>query len=188
MGCDIHTIVEIKIKDEWFGLIECPKEFKDRNYPLFAFLAKVRGNFNNKGFSPKGAPVDISEKAQKELIDKWESDLHSVSFLTLQELEESDKSDYTAVKCKVPKSFYSEFLRLGGILPAGMEAERTKPDSIITCIQEKIEPTMIVRWQPTKDETQKYPLFTGINELKEIAKKHNIKSSENIRIVFGFDN
>lgn len=37
MGCDIHTVVEIKNENgNWIGIDEVPKEFSDRNYSTFA--------------------------------------------------------------------------------------------------------------------------------------------------------
>ena len=188
MGCDIHTVVEIKRNGKWEGFEETPEEFCDRNYSLFAFLADVRNNFNTKGFKPKGFPQDFSEMTKKELLEDWQDDLHSASYLTLKELDECDKSDYYAEKCKIVKDFYDKFIELGGKLPEVMEIEKTKPKSFVSCIQESFEPTVVVKWQPNNEKIKKYPLFKGIEELKIIAKKFDISDYENIRIVFGFDN
>lgn len=65
MGCDIHTVVELKKGNEWVGIDELPEEFNERNYSTFAFLANVRNRFNTKGFEPKGYPSDMSEKSKK---------------------------------------------------------------------------------------------------------------------------
>lgn len=188
MGCDIHTIVEVKKENTWVGLEECPKEFCDRNYSLFAFLADVRNSFNTKGFNTKGFPEDMSEQSRK-LEEKWDSDMHSKSHLTLKELIESDKSDYCSQKCRIVGAFWQKFKELGGVLPDGMEVEENfKVSSIVDAISLAYCPEVIVKWQLPEEDIKKYPLITGIEALKEIAEKEQVKDYENIRIVFGFDN
>lgn len=113
MGCDIHTIVEIKVAPNkgighWHkvGRYYTIKTFRgelhiehlwynDRNYNEFAMLADVR---NGRGFAgvekvrgfvpiaePRGTPTDASEEASKLAIE-WAADGHSHSWLTLREL------------------------------------------------------------------------------------------------------
>ena len=189
MGCDIHTVVEIKnANGNWIGIDEVPKEFSDRNYSTFAFLADVRNSFNTKGFKPKGWPEDMSE-ISKEMKEKWEDDGHSPSFLTLKELDEFDKSDYCATKCKIVAAFYDKFKELGGVLPEGMSVEEPEGGgSIMEILAQSMCPDVIIKW-PMPEAAQKETLiFKGIEALKEIAKKSNIDNFENIRIVFCFDN
>lgn len=189
MGCDIHTVVEIKNADgNWIGLDEVPKQFNDRNYSTFAFLADVRNRFNTKGFKPKGWPEDMSE-ITKQLKEKWDGDSHSESFLTLKELDEFDKSDYYSAKCRVVGDFYEKFKELGGVLPKGMKVEeKVISNSIFEIIGQAICPDVIVKWDVSEDVKKETPVFEGIEALKEIAKKNNIDNFENIRIVFCFDN
>lgn len=188
MGCDIHTIVEIKKENTWIGVEECPSEFCERNYSLFAFLAGVRNSFNTKGFEAKGFPEDMSEKARA-LEQEWGSDLHSKSFLNLKELEEANKSDYCSQKCRIVRAFWDKFKELGGVLPVGMEIEENfKVSSIIDALSLAYCPEVIIKWQSSKEEQKNFPLFRGIENLKAIALKNNIDNYENIRIVFGFDN
>ncbi len=188
MGCDIHTIVEIKKENTWVGLEECLQEFSSRNYALFAFLAGVRNSFNTKGFKTKGFPEDMS-KESRELEQKWDGDMHSKSYLTLKELEESDKSDHYSHKCRIVRAFWEKFKELGGILPDGMEVEEDfKVDSIIDAMQLAFCPEVIVKWQSSEKEQKEFALYKGIEALKEIAEKEQIKNHEDIRIVFGFDN
>ena len=187
MGCDIHTIVEIKKENTWVGLDECPNEFDERNYSLFAFLAGVRNSFNTKGFKPKGFPDDMSEKARKEFEN--DSDLHSKSYLTLKELDYADKKDAYAHKCRIVGAFWEKFKELGGQLPDGMEVEENfKVTSIIDALHLAYCPKVIIKWQPSEEEIKKYDLYKGIESLKKIAKNNNIDNYENIRIVFCFDN
>ena len=90
MGCDIHMIVEEKINGKWVA-VSIPSGFMsssnwhqppclDRNYQRFSALAGVRGT----GPSPRGAPVDASETTMA-LIDEWDIDGHSHSYLPLDE-------------------------------------------------------------------------------------------------------
>ncbi len=183
MGCDIHTIVEIKKEDKWEKIKELPEVFDTRNYSVFAFLAGVRNSFNTQGFKAKGLPDDVSDKTFFEC-----EDYHSHSYLTLEELVQKDKTDYCSVKCKIIKEFYDKFIELGGVLPVGMVMEQEKPSGIVDALRYSLEPTVLVKWQPPKEEIQDYPIFKGIDSLKEIAKKYKITNFADIRIVFAFDN
>lgn len=188
MGCDIHTVVEIKKENTWVGLEECPKEFCKRNYSLFAFLANVRNAFNTKGFEPKGFPDDMSEMA-KELKEEFDGDSHSESYLTLKELDDVDKKDAFAHKCRIVRAFWEKFKELGGKLPDGMEVEEDfKVNSIVDAMQLAMCPEVIIKWQSSEEEIKEYVLYQGIEALKEIAKQNNIENYEDIRIVFCFDN
>jgi hypothetical protein len=63
MGCSIHIVTEIKKGEKWEYVPEIPKALDDRNYSLFAFIAKgVRDSFNSEGFEKRGLPEDISAK------------------------------------------------------------------------------------------------------------------------------
>lgn len=187
MGCDIHTVVEIKKGTEWIGIDEVPEEFDKRSYNVFAFLANVRNSFNTQGFNPKGFPDDMSEKAKKEFEN--DIDLHSKSYLTLKELNDADKSDYYSIKCRITKVFWEKFKELGGQLPDGMEVEEDfKVDSIVDALRLSIYPEVIIKWQIPEEEQKETTLYAGIEALKEIATKNNINNFENIRIVFCFDN
>lgn len=187
MGCDIHTIVEIKKQNKWIGLEECPEEFNERNYSTFAFLANVRNRFNTKGFEPKGKPVEMSEESSK-LFEKWEDDGHSQSYLTLKELDEFDKSDYYSRKCRVVGEFIKMLKEFGGTIPEQMKIEEIKATSFLDVIEMSFCPDVIVKWQAPESEQKETPLNKGIESLKKIAKKNEIENFEDIRIVFVFDN
>lgn len=111
MGCDAHPFVEIKgvRSDKWrykeskrgwwrkrelhgWSYEELEKHrpsyinfFGTRNYWLFGLIADVR---NGMGFTPlfpsRGIPDDADTKTKKMIED--DSDLHSVTYFTLQEL------------------------------------------------------------------------------------------------------
>lgn len=65
--------------------------YSGRNYTLFAWLADVR-NYRD-GLEPladpRGVPEDAS-KGWKKYVKKWDCDLHSKSYFTLQELIDSE--------------------------------------------------------------------------------------------------
>lgn len=81
MGCDIHGVVERKVKDRWItiNILQVATPARARNYPRFAALAGVRGD----GPEPRGIPDDVSETA-KCLIDDIGADGHSHSWEPLQ--------------------------------------------------------------------------------------------------------
>ncbi len=92
MGCDIHGCIEKKIGDKWVMIerLTYEEKAKNRNYYVFAELASIRGESNNK---PKGVPVDVSEGTQYH-IDYWGSDGHSHSWHTLEDTLEIYKDKY----------------------------------------------------------------------------------------------
>lgn len=107
MGCDIHLTVEQEVGGRWTLLHKTPwgrkafpevywtdsrgfkhswpnaRYFNSRNYPLFAFLAQVRGN-DPDGFRPRDLPVDSPCR----YVTRPKMDLgdHSFSHLYLEEL------------------------------------------------------------------------------------------------------
>jgi len=123
MGCDIHLNLEEKITrdDEtlwvdrnFYARNEYYPKYKDdgeneftpywsgesdkRNYLLFAILANVRNDGSITPIAePRGLPADmnsyIAEKAKS-----WEDDGHSMSYFTLQELEDAN-DDYEILPC-----------------------------------------------------------------------------------------
>jgi hypothetical protein len=112
--------------DRWEKVgAEFPSEYKEgektdepyegRNYRLFGFLADVR---NGSGFGgidtgdavkpiamPRGVPDDASPE-YKEIVDEWDSDGHSHSWLTLKELREADWDTTLTLRGIVPGEVY----------------------------------------------------------------------------------
>jgi hypothetical protein len=92
MGCDIHAYVEIKTKGKWHYGGVAPI---GRRYGVFGAMTngQVRGDDAGLGFDPKGLPEDVSEVV-KESSDRWDTDVHSHSYLTSAELMKlKDKFD-----------------------------------------------------------------------------------------------
>lgn len=103
MGCDIHSIAEVRKDGIWtavtaevFPLSEWDREYfkKDcdsspfnwRSYSVFAFLAGVRNYDCCEPLAEgRGMPEDASKEV-KELEEFWKGDSHSHSYVTLQEL------------------------------------------------------------------------------------------------------
>lgn len=115
MGCDIHIMAEVKRNGKWeknvkeiFGnpwhdkdnlqwgpeLVDTPPD--GRNYDWFSVLANVRNGYGfagvrtGSGFDvisePKGVPKDASPE-WLEVVERWSVDMHSKSWLTVDELE-----------------------------------------------------------------------------------------------------
>lgn len=118
-------------------------------------------------------------------VDFTCEDFHSHSYLTLKELQDFDYEDYASAKCKVVKAFMTKFFELGGKLPNGMSVEDSEPQDIRDILAEAIEPRVVVKWK--NQDVEDLPVLNGIKELEKIAKQYNIES-EDIRIVFAFDN
>jgi hypothetical protein len=92
MGCDIHMVLERKHGLKWIA-VDTFKSHEasyskgytspsatSRNYARFAALANVRGD----GPEPRGIPADISDTTAM-LLEDWEGDAHSMSWLPLGE-------------------------------------------------------------------------------------------------------
>ena len=68
MGCDIHMITQIKKDGHWQYIPEIPRRYACRWYPIFAFLAQVRGVCKN-GFIARGLPDDLGETRYRQWTD-----------------------------------------------------------------------------------------------------------------------
>lgn len=145
----------------------------------------------------------FDEFAQKKYIDEWNEeaqdygywgvdfdcpDFHTPSYITLKEFEDADYSDYTLIKYKIPKKFYQTFIDCGGVMPSKFKIEESSIGDLRDVFSEALSPTVTVGWQNDDVADKQYPVFEGIKELKEIAQKYEITNSEDIRIVFAFDN
>lgn len=145
----------------------------------------------------------FDEFAQKKYIDEWNEeaqdygywgvnfdspDYHTPSYISLKEFEDADYSDYTLKKYKISSVFYQAFIDKGGILPSEFKVEKSGIGDLSDVFAEALSPTVMVGWRDDYITDKKYPIFAGIRELEDIAKKYGITNSEDIRIVFAFDN
>lgn len=125
MGCDIHNKCEIKRNNKWElntdKVFPNPwykkgsehewqkEEFQDepdssRNYDWFAILADVRNGYGVAGIStgsgfdviaePRGVPEDASD-GWKEMVEDWGRDMHSHSYLTIEDFDNFDWNQFT---------------------------------------------------------------------------------------------
>lgn len=100
--------IEISAKHAKWG-------YGQRNYYMFSVLANVRGN--GALYEPRGVPQDISP-IMRTHIDRWASDGHSHSYLSLDEFKEClDVIDTTE------ESSYSYIYRLAAEWLAKEQAE-----------------------------------------------------------------
>lgn len=89
MGCDIHGAIEYyaKHRDRWNHERNITV---DRWYNLFGVLAGVRNYVNAIPIAePKGLPKDI-DYITEDHFEVWIYNAHSMSWLTLRELQEYD--------------------------------------------------------------------------------------------------
>lgn len=206
MGCDIHIHVEYKryvdgeikwICGDYFtinpyhGVLENEPEYcvvdfcGGRNYDRFATLANVR-NYGNTPYidDPRGLPDDVTRDVYKASA-RWGCDAHSHSYFTLKEL-----LDY--------QSDIEPLRQRGMISPDAQKAFDERgilPD-------EWCQWTNQAGWAFREWETENTVLIPLIDELKKRADELFIiydflwesdparayELSDNIRIVFWFDN
>jgi hypothetical protein len=86
MGCDIHAHAEKRNERGRWIEVAIDEPFSNRNYGVYGFLADVRNYSAVPPLAkPRGLPRDVSS-AVKEASDGWDSDGHSHSWLSLEEL------------------------------------------------------------------------------------------------------
>ena len=205
MGTDIHCFVEKRNKKGVWEQItgfetswgtDAVSPLEHRNYDMFAVLADVR---NGVGFAgvptgepvepisePRGLPYDVSDEVRKELDHEgW---LHSVSWLTVQEL-----LDYDIDKVKKHEGFVSaKDYRLH---KEGQPFSSCGYTSAPKCDIEELEEMDAkypekqyyakLHWEePLKDACS--PLFD--TALEQLIERCDEDDHSDVRIVFGFDN
>jgi hypothetical protein len=103
MGCDIHMHVEYQPwtpNQGFWHFVDV--SYTPRDYSLFGAIAGVRDTDIEPVAKPKGLPDRLSPGVAEE-YKKWEVDAHSMTWLTLAELEEalhrveSEHREYRAV-------------------------------------------------------------------------------------------
>lgn len=100
MGCDIHLYREKKVNGKWQtaeswsdrygeGVLDVNWEdrYTGRNYNLFGLLSKGVRRDHDLAVEQRGVPEDACPE-YKALVDNWNVDGHSHSWMTLTELKE----------------------------------------------------------------------------------------------------
>ncbi len=92
MGCDIHTITEVKTPNGWKAVLLDKPVFDWRSYRMYGFLADVR---NYSATPPiheqRDWPEDITHEAEQ-LRKDWDCNAHSFTYVTLADLLAFDYS------------------------------------------------------------------------------------------------
>lgn len=184
MGCDIHIHVEYKrdidgemkwicgdyfTRNPYYGVWDDEPELSlvdfcgDRNYYRFAILANVR-NYGNTPYidDPRGLPEDVTKEVAAD-CERWGEDGHSHSYFTLNELLDYQENIVPLRWCQGTNqagwAFYKWEMENAALIPL-IEAIKKRADE----------------------------LFVIYDGLWESNPKEAYKLSDNIRIVFWFDN
>jgi len=240
MGCDIHIIAEVKENGKWKVNIDKvfknsyfdPKndyepfqnEFSEtppgnRNYDWFSLLANVRNGYGfagvktGEGFTPiafpKGVPKDATQEWKKN-VEEWDCDMHSHSYLSLEEFK---NFDWTQVTIKAGVISLEQYKKLkdtaetpdswsGGISGGNIvTVDSLTADKILNGKIKKItkeskygrpeETRAVEDWNIYVD--YRWPILYSDwfeNNLKAVvpAMEKLKEKYEDVRLVFGFDN
>lgn len=175
-----------------------------RNYDWFAILADVR---NGRGFAgiktgegfdiiaePRGVPRDASPEWKEEVIG-WDSDMHSKSWLTIQDF---DKFDWNQVTIKQGVITLAEYKKLRGTnecpeswcgsisgskIVTLSEEDAGKALDMGMEPKEDVEIHVLYQWSVMYREWFKHKIETIVEPLRELTLKYG-----EARICFGFDN
>ena len=166
MGCDIHGTLEVKKYSWWRTEGYVPNE---RNYDWFGLLAEVRNYVNAIPISPlRGIPDELSDKT-RDAIKEWNADGHSYSYLTWKDFKVYDwEQTFTDGRksLMVKKSGEELYKAVMSNIPISDEHEERY---LVRVAKDLISPA----WK------------VFLDYMKGLA---NLYGSENVRIVFWFDN
>jgi hypothetical protein len=83
IGCDIHVYLELMFEEKWLYIGELQSK---RQYDVFGRLAGVRSDEAPFVKIIERLPENASEGVKEQFSD-WEGDAHSLSVITMEELE-----------------------------------------------------------------------------------------------------
>jgi len=193
---------------QWEGPWDSNYSLRGRNYNWFSILANVRNGYGFAGVDtgdsfvpihapneePRGLPDDVSSDVKK-LSDSWDSDGHSHSYNTLQELLDYDWDGQTRItRGIVNVENFKEFKEKGepSAWAGGVSNVEIVSNEVMAQIALGIYGTLDrnetryythVEWKNTYRENVGASYLQGIlDELTKYGKP------ENVRIVFWFDN
>lgn len=176
----------------------------NRSYDWFSVLANVRNGYGFAGVNtgtgfrviaePRGVPIDATRE-WKETVDRWGSDMHSKSYLTLEDFDAFDWNQVTMKTGAVKLEEYME-LRQNQDAPNSY-CGSVGGQNIITISQEEADEhikngnpnfhskTIYVQyyWPVVYSEWFDYKIKNTVEPLRKLKKKYG-----DARIVFGFDN
>lgn len=169
MGCDIHGFLEVRDRNgKWKIKDRIPD---DRVYDWFGVLAGVRNYVDTKPIAElRGSPIDVSTRGAKR-IAHWGMDGHSHSWLSLKDFSEHDW-EYVSIDGRMS----TINRKTGEVLGKASYSSRwgSEPDLYEYLCLPRIAKDLIPKdWERFLDK------------MELLASK---RGSENIRIVFWFDN
>lgn len=209
MGCDIHLCTERKFDNKWINTdywqlnplyphreenqYEQVEVYSDRNYGLFSILAGVRsdGTFIPID-NPRGLPKDMTIQTKEYLVDYWDNDGHSHSYLYLDELynywintpEEIERQGILIgdvlkdfdVLGKEPRGWCMNY---NGVEHSGLRTWKMKFD-----IMDDFMKTLLVHWNCSCWDWMTIDIIKKDDNIKKFIKDYG----KEYRIVFCFDN
>jgi len=173
MGCDITLFCEGYLKEKWINIDQWYRrdDWADymvtenegfgytnlidgyRDYGLFYLLAGVRGNDEEKSYSPitkaKGLPSNMDSLIKKYYENFYEInfnhenlDFHHASYLTLRELKDSGYGDIMSLRGWVEEE---EFIKAVELIKSGQKYQLNFID--IKCQDFKHQGLMLREWE-----------------------------------------
>jgi hypothetical protein len=154
--------------------------YKSRDYFLFYILAGVRGNdsWGPRIADPKGIPDDCCPHIKNE-IDRWDSDGHSHSYLTLKEILDFDWNAKVEMEDTVRQDDYESFIRK-------FPPEDILEETYRTIGEDNYRIYKIKYLIPYKDVFPKF--MDTIARMNSLIEQRLNETQEDIRLVFFFDN
>lgn len=213
MGCDIHSIVQVKIRDTWDTIRIRPDD--DRDYHTFAILADVRNGVGFAGVKtgdtwpfisePKGLPHDLKTIDEQyvpcptchgEDSRIWLGD-HSHSHVTLEELKNMEKKldkmgGYNQIGVLTVEDYVA--LRDSRREPESWCGWTSGPGIVVAqdeyfdslCEAEKKNITHVQTSWLRQWRKAAWSYSDYVEFLEKVKKRWNKKDDE-VRLVFGFD-
>lgn len=200
MGCDIHSVVQVRKDGEW-RTVEHRPGGDDRNYDTFAVYANVRNGFGFAGVStgaewpfisePRGLPADFHV---------WEGQHHgtymgdhSFSWLLLSEIQKAWEGfaakDYEKHGV-LSKEHYAETLALGK-LPKEWCGGKSGRDVVVVDEEQVKAGTaghytdVQCKWK-TPAQDRLYTMNKHLEVMKWLPDEYQV-TADDVRLVFGFD-
>lgn len=208
MGTDIHSVIQVKTAHHgWVDV--CNNVGDNRNYDTFAVYADVRSGYGFAGTDtgegwtpisqPRGFPEDflvdgtnhiVKIPYRESSVDIWMGD-HSYSWLLLSEIESAwdhFKDKFYEVHGVVDWGHFNETLAVGK-QPQDWAAD-VGGKSVVICDQKDVTPTSKcthVRCKWVVPCINRLSTMAAHMKLMQAIRDAEDLSSENVRIVFGFD-
>lgn len=204
MGCDIHPYVEMKGDDgKWHAVKPAgndprwakPEDIEwdfNRSYHSFSVLAGVRNSDEYRPIAePRGIPEDASQEVKDE-SERWDSDGHSHSWLSLSEILAYDWDQKVTNTGIVGESEFKSFMEKGepeswcGGVGGGNVKHITNSEMKRIVMEGRAEGDEAFYYTELTWETKVKDYCGTLLSFVESLKK--LGDPERIRVVFWFDN